>query len=365
MDFKDTIAQLSTRVSQLKGQINTEEATKNAFIMPFIQLLGYDVFNPLEVVPEMDCDLVRKKGEKIDYAIMKEGEPIMLIECKHWEQNLSLHDNQLQKYFVASKAKFGVLTNGVTYRFYTDLVAKNLMDETPFLEFNIEDYTEHQVDAIKQFHKSYFDLDSIHSSANDLKYMSELKAQIKNEFSNPSSEFVKLFARKVYDGMITPRLLDQFTTLVKRSVGNHINDVISNRLNQAMQSEEGTTPIQVASPAESMASADASSIEEESSRKNNIETTEEELEGFYLVKSILRDTLPPERITYRDAVSYFAILLDDNNRKPVCRLYFNNLENKRIALLDEDKKETRYSLESLDDIYEYADELKESVERFK
>ncbi len=366
MDFKDTIAQLSTRVSQLKGQINTEEATKNAFIMPFIQLLGYDVFNPLEVVPEMDCDLVKKKGEKIDYAIMKEGEPIMLIECKHWEQNLSLHDNQLQKYFVASKAKFGVLTNGVTYRFYTDLVAKNLMDETPFLEFNIEDYTEHQVDAIKQFHKSYFDLDSIHSSANDLKYMSELKAQIKNEFSNPSSDFVKLFARKVYDGMITPRLLEQFTTLVKRSVGNHINDVISNRLNQAMQSEEGTTPVKVLAPAEATdAPSDAAPVEEVSSRKSNIDTTEEELEGFYLVKSILRGVIPPERITYRDAVSYFAVLLDDNNRKPICRLYFNNSDNKRIALLDDEKKETKYALESLDGIYEYAEELKVSVERFK
>ena len=117
MDFKDSIKQLSERISKVKERIATEEATKNALIMPFIQMLGYDVFNPLEVVPEMDCDLVKKKGEKIDYAIMKDGEPIMLFECKHWQQDLDLHSTQLQKYFVASKAKFGVLTNGIVYRF--------------------------------------------------------------------------------------------------------------------------------------------------------------------------------------------------------------------------------------------------------
>ena len=133
MDFKDSILQLSKRVTSLKESIQTEEATKNAFIMPFIQVLGYDVFNPLEVVPEMDCDITKKKGEKIDYAIMKDGSPIMLIECKHWKQDLNLHDNQLKRYYVASKAKFGVLTNGIVYRFYTDLIKENIMDDVPYL----------------------------------------------------------------------------------------------------------------------------------------------------------------------------------------------------------------------------------------
>ena len=133
MDFKDAIKQLSERVLKLKDNILTEEATKNAFIMPFINVLGYDVFNPLEVVPEMTCDIAMKKGEKIDYAIIKEGEPILLIECKHWAQDLNLHDNQLIRYFNVSKAKFGILTNGITYRFYTDLIEPNKMDEKTIL----------------------------------------------------------------------------------------------------------------------------------------------------------------------------------------------------------------------------------------
>ena len=102
MDFKDTIKQLAERIDKLKDNIQTEEATKNAFIMPFINALGYDVFNPLEVIPEMNCDIGSKKGEKIDYAIIKDGEPIILIECKHWKQNLNLHDNQLLRYFTVS-----------------------------------------------------------------------------------------------------------------------------------------------------------------------------------------------------------------------------------------------------------------------
>ena len=218
MDFKDSIFQLAERVSALKESIQTEEATKNAFIMPFIQMLGYDVFNPLEVVPEMDCDITKKKGEKIDYAIMKDGSPIMLIECKHWKQDLNLHDNQLKRYYVASKAKFGVLTNGIVYRFYTDLIKENIMDDVPFLEINLEKIRETQIEEVKKFCKGNFDLDNILSSANDLKYMSEVKKVIRSEFTEPSPEFVKLLTKRVYEGIVTQKVLDQFSDIVLRAL---------------------------------------------------------------------------------------------------------------------------------------------------
>ena len=226
MDLKDSLKSLSERIGKLKESILTEEATKNAFIMPFIQSLGYDVFNPLEVVPEMDCDLIKNKGDKIDYAIMKDDEPVILIECKHWKQNLNLHDNQLQKYFVASKARFGVLTNGIIYRFYTDLVKANIMDDTPFLEVNLEELKDSQIEELKKFHKSYFDINNILSTASELKYLSELKTLIKAEFANPSADFVRHFARPIYNGQVKQGVLDMFTDLVKRTISNHINDVI-------------------------------------------------------------------------------------------------------------------------------------------
>ena len=119
MDLKDQLKLIADRANKLKDQIQTEEATKNAFIMPFLQSLGYDVFNPLEVVPEFVADLGLKKGEKIDYAIFIDSKPSILIECKHWNQNLSVHDGQLLRYFHTSKARFGLLTNGIIYRFVT------------------------------------------------------------------------------------------------------------------------------------------------------------------------------------------------------------------------------------------------------
>lgn len=237
MDFKDNIKQLADRVVKLRDSILTEEATKNAFIMPFINTLGYDVFNPLEVVPEMTCDIAMKKGEKIDYAIMKDGEPIILIECKHWAQDLNLHDNQLIRYFNVSKAKFGVLTNGVIYRFYTDLIEPNKMDEKPFLEVNITELRDSQIEELKKFHKSYFNVENVLSSASELKYMGELKSIIAKEFSSPSSEFVKYLSKQVYDGVITAKLLDQFTELTKKSISSYINELISDRLKSALKTE--------------------------------------------------------------------------------------------------------------------------------
>lgn len=361
MDFKDSIFQLAERVTALKESIQTEEATKNAFIMPFIQMLGYDVFNPLEVVPEMDCDIAKKKGEKIDYAIMKDGSPIMLIECKHWKQDLNLHDNQLKRYYVASKAKFGVLTNGIIYRFYADLIKENIMDDVPFLEINLEKLREAQIEEVKKFCKENFDLDNILSSANELKYMSEVKKIIRSEFAEPSPEFVKLLTKRVYEGIVTQKVLDQFTDIVKRAVKSHINDVMSEKLGIAIKATEAAgAPVQTSSTAPEQ----EESVKEEDEKASKINTTIEELEGYYIVKSVVCEVIPAERVTYRDSQSYFAIFADDNNRKPICRLHFNNSNNKRIGFVDENRNEQMECINKLDDIYNYKKQLIDAAKRY-
>lgn len=351
MDFKDTIKQLGDRVTKLKENIQTEEATKNAFIMPFINSLGYDVFNPLEVIPEMTCDIGTKKGEKIDYAIIKDGEPIILIECKHWKQNLNLHDNQLLRYFNVSKAKFGVLTNGIVYRFYTDLKEANKMDEKPFLEVDITDIRDTQVEELKKFHKSYFDVNSIINSASELKYMGELKAIIKEEFANPSNELVKLLASRVYDGAMRQVIIDQFAPLVKRSLNSHVSDIIAERLKGALSAEQQ----------EEKAEETAQELPSEPSEDNKIVTTDEELESYMIVKSMLRPYVDISRIAYRDTISYFGILLDDNNRKPICRMRFNSQTKKYLVTFDSERKEVKHEIKSLDDIYNYLEELKSTI----
>jgi len=352
MDFKDQIKQLGDRVTKLKEQIHTEEATKNAFIMPFLQTLGYDVFNPLEVVPEYTTDIGTKKGEKVDYAIFKDGNPTILVECKHWGQNLNLHDGQLLRYFHVSKAKFGILTNGITYRFYSDLVEANKMDEKPFLEFNVNEIKENQIEELKKFHKTVFDAESITNTASELKYTNELKHLLQQELINPSADFVKHFAKQVYPSNISAKVLEQFTSLTKKSIQQHISDLITERLKTALTKEAEKTKEQ-----------DASQAEQAKADENKVITTEEELEGFMIVKTILRQKINATRIVYRDAQSYFAILLDDNNRKAICRLYLNS-SKKYFVLLNEQKKEIKNEISSLDDIFKHSKTLFKIVDRY-
>ena len=344
MDFKDQIKILGDRVIRLKDQILTEEATKNAFIIPFIQALGYDVFNPLEVVPEFISDIGLKKGEKIDYAIFIDNNPAILIECKHWNQNLSIHDGQLLRYFHTSKAKFGLLTNGIIYRFYSDLVDANKMDEKPFLEFNITEIKENQIEELKKFHKSYFDAESIVNTASELKYINELKQLLHQELNNPSTDFVKLLAKQVYSSVITAKVLEQFTNLTKKSVQQYINDLITERLKTALTKED------------EVAKEIDSKVVVLKEQENKVVTTEEELEAFMILKSILRQKVDIKRITYRDAVNYFSVNLDDNNRKLICRLYLNG-SKKYIATIGDEKKEVKNEFKTLDDLFSFTDLL--------
>lgn len=371
MDFKDKVYQLAERISKQKDGIATEEATKNAFIMPMIAALGYDVFNPFEVVPELDCDLVKKKGEKIDYAIKKDEETVLLIECKHCGQDLNLHDTQLQKYFVASNARFGILTNGIEYRFYTDLEKPNIMDAKPFMVIDMLNLTEGDIEQLKKFHKSYYDVDNILSTAQELKYTMQLRKLISNEFENPSNDFVKFFTKHVYSGIINQRVLDQFTPLVKKAILDIVNETISERLGLVLSSKD-SQPVNK-QPEETITEAPASSAPSQKplpegvvfmDEEKGIITTQEEIDSYLIVKAILRPVVDVSRVAYRDAQSYFSILLDDNNRKPICRMYFNAKSVKYIALIDKDKKEVREVIENLDDIYKYTDQLRETVKYY-
>lgn len=353
MDFKDEIKVLGERVPRLKEQIHTEEATKNAFIMPFIKALGYDVFNPMEVVPEFISDIGLKKGEKIDYAIFKDGHPTLLIECKHWAQNLDVHDGQLLRYFHVSKAKFGLLTNGINYRFYTDLVEQNKMDSKPFLEFNIQEIKDSQIEELKKFHKVTFDVDKIINSASELKYLNELKHLIQKEFTDPSPDFVRHFARQVYSSVVTAKVLEQFTELLKKSIQQYNSELVTERLNSALKKEK-----------ENEAPASTAAEQTNVPVEKKIETTEEELEGYMIVKSILRQTVAANRITYRDVISYFGISLDDHQRKTICRLYFSPFK-KSIAFIEADKKEVRYEINKLDDLYNHAEKLIQVVQQLE
>lgn len=354
MDFIDRIRELSSRIPKQLEHIQTEEATKNALVMPFISALGYNVFDPTEVTPELNADVGIKKGEKVDYAILVEGQPVILFECKWHGKNLAKeHASQLYRYFSVTHARFGVLTNGIEYRFFADLDAQNKMDDKPFFVFNLLDFKERHVVELKKFTKSTFDLENIINSASELKYTRAIRQLVAQEMTEPSEDYVRYFASKVYPGRLTQQVREQFTEITKRAITQYINERINRRLESALAEEQSS----LEEPSEEIADSTQMSVEEESP---SVVTTEEEKEAYYIIKSILRETVNSERIALRDVKSYCGILLDNNNRQPICRLHFNGSQN-FIGLFDSNKSEEKFAISELDEIYQYADRLKETI----
>jgi len=352
MAFEEALADIATKVRDYADSLMTEEATKTAIVMPFMgRVLGYDVFNPQEVVPEFIADVGIKKGEKIDFAVMRDGQVQMLIEAKKIGEPLNLvHASQLVRYFHVSNARIGVLTNGREWNFYTDLDKPNVMDGAPFLRLDLLDIDPYILPDLKKLTKDTFDLDSVLLAAEELKYVSALKRAIGQQFESPSDELVRLLAGIFYEGMFTQKVRELFTRLTAKALTQFINDSVNSRLKSALG---GAAPAVGAAPQDSPTSP-APAPEGE----DGIETTLEEIEGFQIVRAIVASEVPFTRVVARDQKSYFGILLDDNNRKPVCRLHFNR-KQMYIGLFDADKNERRELLGSVEEIYHHADELRE------
>jgi hypothetical protein len=354
-DLKLKLEQLHQRMDALKPQINTEEATKNAFVLPFIQILGYDIFNPTEVIPEHICDIGTKKWEKVDYVIKKDDNPIMIIECKHWKESVDAHNSQLHRYYHVSKARFGVLTNGQIYNFYADLERPNIMDEKPFFTLDLSNLKDTSLSILAKFTKTGYNLDSIMDSADKLKYIRAIRYEFEKEIEQPSDEFVRLLVGRFFEKPLTANRLQSFKEYARMAVSSSINESIHHRLKSALHINE-------AIPAKENATVDPV---DENADGPKLFTTDEEIEGSQIVKAILREVLPANRIAFRDTQSYFGILLDDNNRKPLCRLHFNS-SNKYIELFHNGKGNgEKKLLASLDDLYKYKKELLATVENYK
>jgi len=355
MDLIDQIKTISQQIEKLREQILTEEATKNAFIMPFINALGYNVFNPMEVCPEFTADVPGLKGEKVDYAIITDGNPIILIECKWCGGGLEnpRHSSQLHRYFHATEAKFAILTNGILYRFYTDIEKSNVMDEKPFFEFNMMDFNESMVNELKRFSKAVFNPEQMVDFAKNLLYTKEIKRLMAEQLTEPSPEFVKFFTGQVYTGRLTESVVSKFTEITRRSLKEFINDRITDRLKSAIDLPDVTTSdTQAANAQLEPTEGDPSSSE------NEIATTKEEMDGFLIVKAILREVVDISQIQFKSTKTYFGINFDGKVSKTVCRLWFKS-NKKFVGIIDVDGKEAKKAISSLDEIYGLVGMLKD------
>jgi len=313
MGFKEDIQKLSIHLNENKQYITNEETTKHSLIIPFIQVLGYDVFNPREVKPEFVSDFGKKKGSKVDYAIFKDEKPIIFIEAKPVNTDLTNYDSQLAFYFNAiHEVKLGIITNGIEYRFFTDLKAPNVMDEVPFFILSFANLKDSDINILTSFKKGNYDKDQLSKDAEVLAYTSTFNAALKTLFTTPSDDFIRFLIKNSNDIKVTANVIERFRPIVKKSINNAILDMVSTGLlQQEMQltkPEGGTTQLEPVSPAIQKPKPPVDGPEPGSAQ---IVTTDEEIAAFQIVKGILeRAGKDVSGLEYRDTVNYFSI----NNR---------------------------------------------------
>lgn len=363
MQFKQDLEGLTKKIETYRERVKNEEMTKTAFIMPFFDILGYDTRNPFEFVPEFTADVAGAKGEKIDYAIYVNDVLEMLVEAKSCDEDLKNHEKQLNRYFNVADAKIGILTNGLEYKFFTDLEEPNKMDSKPFLEFNLLDMKERHIIELRKFKKESFNQESILNSAEELKYLSLVGNILKREFENPSDDLVSVLINDIYDGIKTAKIKEKFQPIIKKAITEHFNEMVKEKLENAFEVKvEGNAPVKNENKREVV---EIIEVDEPA-----IETTVEEMTGYNLVKAILSETIEIERLQSKDTISYFNILLDGNVRKWVCRLHFNSDIKKYISFpIFEDgiktTKEEKILLENgVYNIYKYRHKIIETLKLY-
>lgn len=355
MEFIDEVKVLGSRSRDLAEKLTTEEATKTALILPFIRLLGYDIFNPAEVVPEFQAEAGVKKDQRVDYALLKDDHPIILIEAKAYSEPLcEAHADQLKRYFPFVKtAKIGILTNGHQYRFYTDLEVDNVMDNSPYMEFDVENPSIDLLPKLQELRKDKFDDERAVRVAEQLKYTGQFKALLAKQMDAPEEDFVRFFAKKVWGGTITQSVKEKLTPLLKEAFKQFVEDRISARLKKAAEDEDSEkAKLEEAQAAEEMVSDD-----------DAVETTADELMGFQIVQAIAAQVIDPTRIAIRDNKSYCAILLDDNRNKTIVRLLFKK-DILKVDFLGIKRDESAVTLEKVTDLYAYADDIKAIIQAY-
>lgn len=348
MELARELSELQKRAIQFRSSLLTEEASKTSLVLPFLKSLGYDIFDPHEVIPEYTADVGTKKGEKVDYAICSNGTVNILIECKPSNIELNInHASQLYRYFSVTKAKLCILTNGMSYQFYSDMDNQNVMDKEPFFVLDITQLKPTDVRIVERFSKTNFDIDGIMYEAKNLKTGTMIRRYLEAEFAKPSEDLVSLVAKKVHDGRITQSVRETYERLILASMQSMIRDQVNDRLSSAIQSTSED-------PVEKVV-AEIADLNEEA-----VVTTEEELLGYRMVQAICAKIVEPSRVVLRDSKSYAAILLDDNNRKTIARLRFNSKSVKYISLFS-GKDESSIKIETLEDIYKYEDQIRGRV----
>ncbi len=352
MDFVEKIKELSKKIADQKGLVGTEQAAKTSFVLPFLQILGYDVFNAAEVIPEYIADWAAKKGEKVDYTIKVGPQTVMLIECKQVGDNLDASkESQLANYFHhVQECNIGVLTNGIVYKFYTDLNAENIMDTEPFFVFDFGALKESHITRLEMFSKANITkTDVINSDIIKIRNYSATVEVLRREFANPSEDLVKYVTKQMqFIKRCNDAILEEFREHIKKAVIQFEQDFFDAQIARLKETTQAQQSDQQAKPTETVV------------EKSAIMTTVEEMQALAIVKSILFKMIPPEKIVLRDSENYCDILTSNTR---IIRLYFNDPGMLQISFPTNPdfEKLGKIEIKSVDKLIEHADKITATI----
>lgn len=322
--------QILSRLPSVKGK--GEEATKQALVLPMLDALGYDIWNPGEVCPEFEADFAIKKAgqkEKVDLAISINGVPKIYFETKSVDTGLDGHEGQLARYFNSTKTvTLGILTNGIEWRFFTDTGDPNVMDSLPFHVVRLES-VDQGLDVMARFAKPVFSAEAIREFATELKYTASIATFLRGELDlkdrDPSEYFIRwvLKAESMYDGIVNANVVERFRPIAKSALTRVVREIV--RRSVAAMDQQAAEP---SNPQSDSATQDQSQEtfdhETAADGSRQIQTTERELRAFQIVKHLfetsevasrqifdatLKKDVPIE-LAYKDTTGYFGIYLN-------------------------------------------------------
>ncbi len=334
MTFQEKIQEFRKLAAERKDYVKSEEATKTSLVMPFFQqVLGYDVFSPTEFIPEYKAGFGDKPTDRVDYTIMLNGNPVIIVECKSRENTLNVqHEAQLQGYFASLKAKIAILTNGIVYKFYTDIERANLLDKTPFMTFDLLNHDDSLINELERFCRDNFNADEIFESSRVLKYKSAIKNFLYEQLAEPSEVFVKAVISRIGEADTRKEALEEFKPLVKTCLAEFINENSANKL-----IVEDTEP-QV---------------------ENDVEQ-----EVLTAIRACVKDVIEPMRLSlyrvkkwtsvyYRNCVLCKIFTID----KDYCEIVFPEKFSDPKTNWKSRKHDITYSLSSVDEVPNYKDDF--------
>jgi hypothetical protein len=310
---------------QKSENCSNEAQTKKFIIDPFFMLLNYA---HEDLIPEFEADFGDRVSNKVDYAIKLNRKDIIIIECKKLTSKLTDKEaGQLSGYFQNAKnSRIAILTNGKEYRFYSDVALANTMDSKPFFVFDIENYTDNDIEGLLDFDARIINVNEIISKAQESVLIEDFENTFFKEITNPSSEILKLLHKR----MIFK------TKYNEERLKGLMNSSLFKSLTEKIIIHETKT----------------------NSKTAGIITTSDEIQAYHTIRTLLiqNKKIPKDRITYRDQKGTFNIMLDDNQRKTICQLKFTDT-SKKISIGMND-----YPLDSIDDILKFKNELNSRTE---